>query len=93
MEWLTTILGWINPLEWIKVFLERRKSLKKLAIYNALEQTGPTPPSLTIAQISVITGLCLEQVNSLLYEMIESGTIQEGACTAPVNFGQRLSRF
>lgn len=64
--------------EWIKVYFERKKQRNKLAIWNALEQTGTTPPSLTIEDIAMETGIDNENLTPLLYEMIQEGTISDG---------------
>lgn len=64
--------------EWTKIISEQRKQKKKFNIWNVLKQTGATPPSLTVAEISKETKLCAEQLESLLYEMVQEGTIREG---------------
>lgn len=65
--------------EWVKVFFEQRKQKKKLVIWNALEQTGNTPPSFTIEQLSEVTKINIEQLKPLLYEMLQEGVIFEGS--------------
>ena len=78
MDWFTVFLGWLNPFEWIKKYFRQRRESKKLLIYKLLEQTGPTPPSLTVKQICEATGLREAEIESLLYEMIREGTLREG---------------
>jgi hypothetical protein len=91
MEWLITFLGWLNPIDLIKRYLKQKKTSKKLRIYKALEQTGPTPPSLTVEQISEATGLSAEEMEPLLYEMIQEGTVKEGP--VPKAFTRYLRNF
>lgn len=62
----------------IKICSEKSRQKKKFKIWNTLEQTGNTPPSLTMEQISQTTGLCVDQLEPLLYEMIQEGTVKEG---------------
>lgn len=64
--------------EWIKKCFERREQEKKFNIWKALEQTGVTPPSLTVEQICKATGLCAKELESLLYGMVQGGTVKEG---------------
>ena len=78
MEWLTLFLGWLNPIGWIDKLSRGRRGSKKLLIYKALEQTGLTPPSLTVEEICASTKLCAKQVELLLYEMVQEGIIREG---------------
>jgi len=91
MEWLITFLGWLNPTDLIKKYLKQKKTSKKLRIYKALEQTGPTPPSLTMEQICETTGLCVKELELLLYEMVQEGTIKEGPF--PRTFTRYLRNF
>lgn len=66
--------------EWTKLCFEKRKQKKKFTIWSGLEQTEQEqkPPSLTVEQISKDANLYAEEVESLLYEMVQEGTIQEG---------------
>jgi hypothetical protein len=91
LEWLTLFLGWLNPIGWIDKLLRGRRESKKLLIYKALEQTGMTPPSLTVEEICASTKLCAKEVESLLYEMIQEGTIAEGPF--PGTFTRYLRNF
>jgi hypothetical protein len=64
--------------EWVKIYFAKKKTENKFKIWTALEQQGITPPSLTVEQICNATELRAEEVEPLLYEMIQEGTVKEG---------------
>lgn len=66
--------------EWIKLYCKEQKQKKKFTIWRVLEQRKQqtTHLSLTVEQISTETRLCAVQLEPLLYEMVQEGTIREG---------------
>ena len=64
--------------EWAKIYFGEKKTKRKFKIWTALEQGGITPPSLRFEEISKATGLCAKEIEPLLYEMIQEGTVKEG---------------
>jgi gas vesicle protein len=63
--------------EWVKVLFEKKKEKKKLKIWNALEQTGPSARWLAIEHLSEETGIDVEEIKPLIYEMLREGTVFE----------------
>ena len=63
--------------EWVKIYFAKKKTENKFKIWTALEQQGITSPSLTVEQISNATELCAEEIEPLIYEMIQEGTVKE----------------
>ena len=64
--------------EWFKVWLERRKQRKKFAIWDAMEQGGVAPSKFTLEDLASKTHIDARSLKSLLYEMIQEGTVVEG---------------
>jgi hypothetical protein len=77
--------------EWVKIYTGWQKQKNRVKVWNVLRQEGSTPTALSIEAISEKTKLCAKQLEPLLYEMVQEGTIKEGPF--PRTFTRYLRNF